>query len=153
MRRRQDPNVRAARLGAADALEAALLDHAQQLDLHVDAHVTDLVQEQRAAVRELESPDTRGQRARERAFLMTEQLAFEQVAWNRAAIDRDERTSDTPGKLVDAPGDELFAATGFAADQHGAVVACDLAHEPVEIVNGGRGTYGKSVGAGLRIDH
>jgi hypothetical protein len=54
---------------------------------------------------------------------------------------------------VDAARDELLAAAGLAADQHRAVVACDLAHEPVEIVNSGRTADGKSVAADARIDH
>ena len=41
-------------------------------------------------------------------------------------------------KLVNAPRDELLAATGLAADQHRAVVARDLSHELVEPVDRGR---------------
>ncbi len=55
MRRRENAHVRATLLAAADTLEDALLEHAQQLHLHVDAHVADLVEEQRAAVGELET--------------------------------------------------------------------------------------------------
>ena len=128
---RENADVGTALLAAADALENALLENAQQLHLHVDAHVADLVQEQRAAVGELEAPNARGQRAREGAFLVTEQLALEQLARNRAAVDRDERPARARGQLMNAPGDQLFAATGLAANQHRAVVACDLAHQLV----------------------
>ena len=38
----------------ADPLELALLDRAQELDLHLDGDLADLVEEQRAAVGELE---------------------------------------------------------------------------------------------------
>ena len=44
---------RAARV-LADAADLALLQHAQQLDLHRRRHLADLVEEQRAAVRRLE---------------------------------------------------------------------------------------------------
>ena len=43
------------RLGAADAVEAPFLDHAQQLGLRGERHLADLVEEQRAAVGELEA--------------------------------------------------------------------------------------------------
>ena len=42
------------RLGAADALDLALLDRAQQLGLQVEPQVADLVEEQRAAGGHLE---------------------------------------------------------------------------------------------------
>src|SRR5690606_30842105 len=51
----KDPHVRAPALRAADTLEYPLLQHAQQLHLHIEAHVPDLVEEQGAAVRELEA--------------------------------------------------------------------------------------------------
>ena len=91
MGRGEDADVDAARLDAADTLERALLQHAQQLHLHVEAHVADLVEKQRAAVGELEPADASGDRARERAFLVAEELALEQLARDRAAIDRNER--------------------------------------------------------------
>ena len=53
--RRHHAHVDLDRLGAADALELALLQHAQQLDLHVERQVADLVEEQRAAVGQLEA--------------------------------------------------------------------------------------------------
>ena len=43
------------RLDAADALELALLERAQQLHLHLDRDLADLVEEQRAAVGQLEA--------------------------------------------------------------------------------------------------
>ena len=77
---------------AADALEDALLQHAQQLHLHGQAHVADLVEEQRAALGDLEAALARGDGAGERALLVTEQLALEQLGGNGAAVDGDEGT-------------------------------------------------------------
>src|SRR5690606_2784108 len=79
MARREYPHVDAPRLMAADALERALLQHSEQLDLHVGAHVPDLVEEQRAAVGELEAADSTRDRPRERALLVTEELALEKL--------------------------------------------------------------------------
>ncbi len=45
------------RLGAADPLDLALLEHAQQLGLQARAHLADLVEEDGAAVGRLEAAD------------------------------------------------------------------------------------------------
>ena len=44
------------RVGAADALEPAVLEHAQELGLHSQRHLADFVEEQRAPLRQLEPP-------------------------------------------------------------------------------------------------
>jgi hypothetical protein len=62
---------------AADLLVDALLKHAQQLHLHRQAHVADLVEEQRAAFGELEAALACRDRAGERAFFVTEELRFQ----------------------------------------------------------------------------
>ena len=78
---------------AADALELALLQHAQQLGLHRRRDVADLVEEQRAAVGELEAAELALDGAGERALLVAEQLALEQRLGERAAVDLDERAA------------------------------------------------------------
>ena len=59
-----DAHVAADRRVIADALEHALLQHAQQLHLHRQAHVADLVEEQRAALGDLEAALAGGDRRR-----------------------------------------------------------------------------------------
>ena len=84
-------NVRPDRPRAADALDLALLDRAQQLGLQVEPQIADLVEEQRAAVGQLELADALLQRAGERALLVAEQRALDQLARNRGEVDGDER--------------------------------------------------------------
>ncbi len=68
--------------------DALLLQHAQQAHLHVHRHLADLVEEQRAAVRELELPHrARLARPGERPALVAEQLGGQQVARQGAAVD------------------------------------------------------------------
>src|SRR3546814_15484176 len=57
MRRRTDANIDAAHLAAADADDRPILQHAEQLDLHVEAHVADFVEEERAALARLAMAD------------------------------------------------------------------------------------------------
>ena len=96
MSRGEDAHVGAPRLDAADTLERPFLQHAQQLHLHVEAHVADLVEEQRAPCGQLEAADPRGKRAGEGTLFMTEQLGLEQLARNCGAIDRHEGPAARP---------------------------------------------------------
>ena len=76
---------------AAEPAELPLLQHAQQLDLRRRRHLGDLVEEQRAAVGELEAAGAAIGGAGERALLVAEDLALEQRLGNRRAVDGDER--------------------------------------------------------------
>src|SRR4029079_19256554 len=93
--RRDDARVRLDHLGAADAAELTLLEHAQELHLELDRHVADLVQEEGAAGGGLEAAGAALGRAGERAALVAEELALEQVARDGGAVERDERPAPT----------------------------------------------------------
>ena len=70
-----DADVDLDRVRVADALELALLQHAQQLRLQRRAHRPDFVEEERALVRLLEPALPVGDRAGERAAHVAEELA------------------------------------------------------------------------------
>ena len=70
--RRQDAHVDLDEDVAADRLDLALLNHAQQLVLHLGRDVADLVEEERAARRLAEQAAPRPLRAGERALLVSE---------------------------------------------------------------------------------
>ena len=72
----------------ADRPHRALLDRAQQLRLHRQRQVADLVEEQRAAVGRLEEALAVVGGAGERALAIAEELGLEQLLGNRAAVDR-----------------------------------------------------------------
>jgi len=91
--RRDDAHVAANGLVAADALEGAFLQYPQQLDLHLQRHVADFVEKQRAAFGKLEAAHSGGQRAGEGTLFMSEQFTFQEVGGNRAAVHRHERVS------------------------------------------------------------
>ena len=77
------------RLGGADRVNLALLQGAQQLDLHVLAQLANLVEEKRAAVGFLKFAGVALGGAGEGAFFVAEQHAFDQVFGNGAAVDGD----------------------------------------------------------------
>ena len=91
-----DPRVDRDRLAAADPLDRPLLDEAKQFDLERKRDVADLVEEQGAALGELDLALGRLDRAGEGAFLVAEQFRLEQILRDRGAIDRDEAAGRAP---------------------------------------------------------
>ena len=72
---------------AAEPGELAVLQDVEQLGLQRRRHLADLVEEDRAVVRELELARLGLQRAAERAALEPEHLRLEQVTRQRGAVD------------------------------------------------------------------
>jgi hypothetical protein len=124
VRRRDDAHVHLHGRGAADALERALLEDPQQLDLCLQRKVADLVEEERPPVGQLDATGLATRGAREGALLVSEQLALEQGVGQRRAVDRDEGTG-APGRLpVDRARRDLpsSSSTSRAAEDTVAVV-------------------------------
>ncbi len=88
--RGDDAHVHGDQLAAADPLDLARLDRAEQLRLGLRAQVADLVEEEGAAVGQLELAPALTGRAGERATLMSEHLALDQVARYGGAVDTHE---------------------------------------------------------------
>ena len=86
-----DPDVDLELLGAAHPAQPAGLEHAQQLGLQVLGQLADLVEEHRAPVGQLERPLAPLMGPGERALLVAEQLALDQVGRHRPAVDHHER--------------------------------------------------------------
>ena len=98
-----------------------LLQRAQHLGLRLQAHVGDLVEEDRAAVGGLEAAAPIADRAGEGALHVAEQLALDQLFGDRGAVDLDERPAAAAAEGVDAARDQLLAGAVLAVDQHAAV--------------------------------
>ena len=81
-------------------------------------HLADLVEEQRAAVGQLETALPPIGRAGERALLVAEDLALEQRLGNRRAVDRHKRKRRARAELVDRLRDQLLAGARLAGDEH-----------------------------------
>ena len=118
VRRGDHAHVDLDRLGSADALEAVLLEDAQDLRLRHQAHVGDLVEEDRAAVGQLELAPLLGERAGEGALLVTEELRLDQLLRQRGAVHLHERALAASALEVDLARDELLARAVLAGDQH-----------------------------------
>ena len=118
-----DADVDVDRARPADPLDGAVLDRAQQLDLHRQRHVVDVVEEQRAALRHLEAARLVLDRAGEGAALVPEQLGLDQVLGKQRAADRDERLVAAAARMVQQVGDDFLARPALAGDDHAAVAA------------------------------
>jgi hypothetical protein len=64
---------------------------------HLQRHVADLVEEERAALGEFEAPEPRRHRTGEGALLVAEQFALEQIGGNGTAIDGHEGLAAAAG--------------------------------------------------------
>src|SRR5207253_6290238 len=96
-----DPDVAPDRLRAADPLELLLLEHAKQLRLEVQRQVADLVEEEGAAVCELEAADPSRDGTGEGAALVAEELALQEAGGDGGAVELDERASAPGAERVD----------------------------------------------------
>ena len=121
-----DADVDLDRLAAADAVDLAFLDGAQQLGLQAHIHLADFVEQQGAAIGLFELADAAGDGAGEGALFMAEQFGFQQIVRDRRAIDRNEGLVGARGLLVDVAGHHFLAGAAFAGDQDRGFAAGDL---------------------------
>ena len=82
-----------------------------------------LVENQRAAVGLDELARLRRERARERAFFVTEQLAVDDVGGDRLAVERQQRALGAQARGVDRAGERFLARARLADDEHRQAVA------------------------------
>src|SRR5579863_810827 len=117
MGRRDDANGDRRRL-AADRRDHSLLQGAKNLRLQGEAHIADLIKEERSVRRLAKGAEPIAGRARESAAHMAEELALHEIVRNGRAIDRDEWLVAAKTMIVDGARDELLAGAGLAGDQH-----------------------------------
>ncbi len=149
--RRDQADIDADVVVAADAADLLVLEHAQQPDLHVERHLADLVEEQRAVVGGFEMADAAGDRAGKAALFMAEQFGFDQFARDRAAVDRDERGGGTLRGAVQRMRDQLLAGARRAGDQDRGIGLCREAYQAADLADRNAVAHDQ-VGHGLSVD-
>src|SRR5213075_2464558 len=95
-----------------------------------------LVEEERAAVGEVERAVLSSDGARERALLVTEELALEQARLDRPTVDRNVGAGRSRARLVHPSSGELLARAALAHEEHGRVVSRHAPQEPEELLHG-----------------
>ena len=126
-------------LAVAHAADLARLQGAQQLGLHIEGQLPDLVQEDGAPVRGLEGPDAIAIRAGERALGVTEELALDEVGGDRAAVDDDEGLAAPRPAPDDLGRDQLLARPALALDEDVRVALADALERREQAAHGVRG--------------
>ena len=119
VRGRHDPDVDLALAHAADAPHLPLLDGPQQLALHRQIDIPDLVEEQEPAFGGLDQAGLRFLGIRERPALVAEQLGLHEGRRNGRTVDLDERLRNTGAGGVDSARQDAFAGARLAREQHG----------------------------------
>src|SRR5450755_1435310 len=94
------------------------LQHAQQFGLHGERHIAHFIEEERAATGSLELAAALLRCARERASLVSEELALDQLCRHSRTIQPFQHRFGTWRRAVDGTRNELFARPAFAADEH-----------------------------------
>ena len=111
----------------AQALQLAALQYAQQFGLHRQWQFTDFVEEQCAAIGELELAAALAMGAGEGSAYMAEQFAFHQGVRQGGAVEADQRLVSAVAGLVQGLGHQLLADAGLTGYQYGQVTATDQA--------------------------
>src|SRR5690348_3647098 len=115
-----DSNVDIGFLGASDGPYLALLKDAVEFDLHGEAHVADLIHEERAAMGCLEESLAIVIRASEGALHVAKKLRFQESLRKSAAIDGDEGSLSASAVLVNRPRYQFFSGAALAGDEDAA---------------------------------
>ncbi len=131
----EDPDIDAERLVLADAADLAALEEPEQLDLDALVQLADLVEEERAAVGDLEEALPVHVGAGEGPLAMSEQLALDEVLGQGPAVHRDEGTVGSAALVVQVPRDQFLAGAGLAQDHHGRVGRGDRLDQPADLLH------------------
>ena len=121
----------------ADALDFAVLNHAEQFGLHSQRSFADFVEEHCAAVGIFKKTRASVGRAGECAADMTEELAFEQGIHKGGAIAHGEALLRDRANLMDGARDEFLTDARRANEQDIRVVTGNFAGEVEDFQHGG----------------
>ena len=150
-----DPYVRRARGTLAQPLVLPLLEDAQQFDLGGGGQVADLVEEQRAPLRQLEAALAVGTGVGKSPGFVAEELRFEEAFRHPAEVDGHERSVRAVAGAVDGLGDQFLARAALAGDEHrglGTGYAAGLFDDGLQgrrLPDDGREGVGRSATGGL----
>src|ERR1700746_1118691 len=100
----------------SQTLKLLLLQDPQQLGLQSQGQISDFIQKEGPCIGHFEAAHFLSESPSERAFLVREEFAFQQVKRNGGAIQLNERTSAASADVVNGPGDQLLTRTCLAED-------------------------------------
>ena len=136
VRRRDDPDIHGQGLPASHPEELLALEDPQQFRLEVEGELAHLVEEERAAVGEVEEPLGRPVGSGERAALEAEELALEERLGERCAIEGYEVRVAPGREPVERAGEELLSRAALPREQDVRTRRCDLPDEVEDVHDG-----------------
>ena len=111
-------DIHTRRSRTAKALEFLLLENPQELGLQLRRDIANLVEKNRAVVRQLEAPNPLSYRAGECAPFMTEQFTFKQARGYSGAVYFDQGALAARAQIVNGARKQFFACARLAQKQN-----------------------------------
>ncbi len=136
VRGRDDAHVDALALRTADAADLVVLEHAQELYLHSERDLPDLVQQQASTARCLDESLLVPVRSCERAPDVAEELGLEKLLGQRRAVHSHELPACAAGVRVDVTGHALLPRPALAGEKHGSIRLCNALGQRENIAHG-----------------
>src|SRR6266566_140029 len=118
---RHQADVHSNRADIPQPLELLFLKHAQKLGLELERDVPNFIEEDRAAVRQLEPADTLRDGPCKGAALVAKQLRFKETGGDRCTIHFYKRVLAPGAQIVNSAGDQFFSRAGLSLDEHGGI--------------------------------
>ena len=115
---RNDTDVHGDVFRAANATDAVVFQHGQQLGLDGQGQTAEFVEEQGAPVGRLEKPDASAAGIGECPLLVAEEFRLGQMLGNRRAIDLHPRPVSPRTFAMDPTGQRSLAGARLAFDEH-----------------------------------
>src|SRR5271165_5313141 len=123
------------------ATQLAVFEHPQQLRLGGDRHLADFVEQQSAALGEFKASGAAIERSRESAFLVAENLAFDERLGNGGAVDGDKGLSLAITERVDGARYEFFAGSAFTGNENRGGAGSYHLHQAKDVLHHLRRSY------------
>ena len=106
-------------VGTAETFKGVPFQNSKQFGLAVEAHLADLVQEDRSMVSTFELAEMLFCGSSECALFVAEEFAFQQRFIERGAVHGDVGAGRPEARIVYHARDEFFAGTALTRDEHG----------------------------------
>src|SRR5215470_4094378 len=132
-------------LAASEPVIRNAIEHAQEFYLNFGIKVADLIQKKRPFIRQFEKSRLHCVRAAERALLVAEKLAFNQVLRDGGTIHVNPWSIATKRMGVNGASNHLLARSGFTYDQDSRRMTRHLFHQlqhSLECIAAGHKTAG-----------
>src|SRR5262249_16318263 len=128
-------------LFTAQPPDSTVFQNPEEFRLQLKRHLSDFIQEQRAAICQFKAARTRSDGSGEGAFLMAEDFAFDESFRNCGGVDGNEWTICALAEAVNRSGREFFAGPALASDDRRSVAGAQAHDEVVDFAHHLTGTH------------